>query len=234
MVDIEAAVMYPTESDDALKTLAIGGVLLLLSFLVVPAVLAYGYIVSVVRARYDGQTTPPSFGDWETLFVDGLKAMVIGFVYMLVPVVVAFVTVGGAMLALLTGSRAGGAAAVGSLVTGLLLTVVLGLVFGYLAVAAVLNFVHEGSLAAGFDVGRITTLATSGDYLVAWAATIGVSIVLSIISGALNFVPILGSIAAVFVGFYGQVVMAHLWADGYIDTFELESRSATRSVADTR
>ncbi len=234
MVDIETAATYPAESDDVVQIILIGGVLMLFSFLVVPAVLAYGYVVGVIRSRYDGEPAPPSFGDWETLFVDGLKAVVIGLVYMLVPLAVVVVTVGGAILAAVTGGEAGGAAALGGIVTGLLLSFVLTLVFGYIAVAGVLNFAHEGSIAAGFDVGRIATLATSGDYLLAWAAAIGVSIVLSFVGGALNFVPILGQIAAVFVGFYGQLVMAYLWAEGYTATFDLESQSATRSVADTR
>jgi len=233
MVDIEAAALYPTESDDVVKIVLIGGVLMLLSFLIVPALLAYGYIISVIRSRYDGEPVPPSFGDWEALLMDGLKAVVIGFVYMLVPMLVAFITIGGTVLAAVSGGRAGGAAAFGGLVTGFLLVLVLGLLFGYIAVAGVLNFAHEGSIGAGFDFDRITTLATSGDYIVAWAAAIGVSIAVSVVSGALNFVPVLGQIASVFVAFYGQMVMAYLWADGYTSTFDVESRSATRSVADT-
>lgn len=233
MVDIEAAATYPMESDDVVEIVLIGGVLLLFSWLVVPALLAYGYVISAIQSRYEGEAAPPSFEDWETLLVDGAKAVAIGLVYMVVPLLVGIITIGGAILAAVSGGRAGGAAAFGGIVTGFLLTTVLALVFGYIAAAGVLNFAHEGSIRAGFDFDRITTLATSGDYIVAWAATIGVSIVISVVSGALGFVPILGQIASVFVAFYGQLVMAYLWADGYTATFDVAPESATRTVADT-
>jgi hypothetical protein len=223
MVDIGEAVTYPTESDDFAVTILIGGGLTILSFLIVPAILVTGYIVSVLRARYDGQPAPPSFGDWETLLMDGLKASAIGLVYMLVPLLVGGVLVGGSVLALATESRSGAALGFGGIFGSFLLMGVLSVIFGYIAAAGVLNFAHRGSIADGFDFERIGTLATSGDYVVAWAAVIGISIVISVINGMLNFVPILGSIAGIFVAFYGQMVMARLLADGYIDTFDLET-----------
>lgn len=233
MVDIAEAVSYPTESDDYLKTILIGGVLTILSFLVVPIILVTGYLVSIAKARYDGQSAPPVFDDWETLLIDGLKATVIGLVYMLVPLLVAGVLIGGSLVAIATGSRSGAALGLGGLFGAFLLTTVLFLIFGYVAAAAVLNFAHEDSISAGFDFERITTLVTSGDYLVAWVAVIAVNIVVGIINGILGIVPILGSIAGLFIAFYGQMVGAHLWADGYINTFSLESTSGSEAPTRT-
>lgn len=220
MVEIAEAVTYPTESEESVKIILIGGILSLLSFLIIPAILLYGYIIQVIRARFDEAPEPPAFDDWGTLLTDGIQSLVIGIVYLLVPLVVGGVTVGGSIAAIATGTRSGGAAGFGGLIIGFLLSAVLGLVFSYLAVAAILNFAHEGDLSAGFDFEAIKTLVLSSDYAVAWVTAIAVFIIASIVVGMLNIIPLLGGIVGAFVFFYAQLVAAYLWADGFTKTME--------------
>ena len=130
MSSIEEALTYPTESDDWIVTVLIGGVLTVLSILIIPAFIVYGYLVRAIRANLEGEPEPPTFGDWGELVVDGIKVVVVGFVYMIVPLIVMSVTVGTAVLAILSGGEAGAAAGVGTLVVGMLATFVLALVFG--------------------------------------------------------------------------------------------------------
>ncbi|MUV91018.1 DUF4013 domain-containing protein [Halapricum sp. CBA1109] len=214
-MDIESAVRYPMADDDWTATILIGSVLTLLGFLIVPAFVVAGYLVSVARARLNGEDVPPAFDDWVALTVDGLKATLIFVVYMFIPAVVFAVSVGASVLALLTGSEAGFAAALGSILLGLLLSSVLALVFGYVAYVGLINFAREGSVAAGFDIGTITTVAFSADYFVSFLLAVVVLIAVGFVVGLLNVVPVLGTALAAVPTFYGQVVVVALLTDGF-------------------
>jgi hypothetical protein len=178
----------------------------------------YGYIIRVIQARYDGDPEPPGFDDWGGLLSDGIQAVIIGFVYLLIPIIVGAVSIGGAILGILTGTTEGAAIGFASMAGGFLLSFLLSLVFGYAGVAAILNFAYEGDLGAGFDFGTIKELILSGDYAIAWLAAVVVFIIVSIITGFLNAVPFLGMIVSAFLFFYAQIVAAFLWAEGFTET----------------
>ncbi len=217
MRDLEDALTYPMEDEDWLITVAIGGVLTFLGFLLVPIVLINGYLVGVIRAATDGAPEPPAFEDWEDLLIDGVQATVIGFVYMLVPAIVGTVTVGGAILAFLTGSQFGAAAGFGGLLAGLFLTLVLALVFGYVAGAALVNFAREDELAAGFDISTLSSVVLDANYAIPWLIAAGVLIGAGIVNSILATIPLLGAFAGAFVMFYATVVAITLLADGFDD-----------------
>ena len=100
MTSIEEALRYPMNHDNWIVTVLIGGALSLFSFLIVPILIVYGYLLRVIRTSIDGQSEPPVFEDWGELIVEGFKAAVIVFVYMLIPLIVGAVTVGGSIAAI--------------------------------------------------------------------------------------------------------------------------------------
>jgi hypothetical protein len=197
-------------------TVLIGGALTLVGFLIVPLFLVSGYVVRAIRANLDGEPEPPTFGDWGELLVDGLKATVIGFVYMLVPLIVMGLTVGGAIVAIATGSDAGAAAGFGGLMIGLLVSFVLSLLFGYLSSVAIVNFAREGTLGAGFDVGRIWSVGFDADFAIPWLLSVAVFIA----AGVVTIVPLVGALIAVFTNFYAAIVAARRWADGFNESLD--------------
>ena len=207
--------LYPTESDEWLKTILIGGVLTVFGFLLVPMLPVYGYIVRTLQYRLEGQPEPPSFEEWGTLVVDGLQAWIVGLVYLVIPLIVAGVTVGGSIAAMATGSRAGSAAGVAGLIGGLTITFILMLVFGYFAVVAVVNFARENRFGAAFDLDTIRAVALDRDYAIPWGISVLVFIVAGIVGSVLNIIPFLGFVVGSFVFFYAQIVAAFLWADGF-------------------
>ncbi|MFB6176993.1 MAG: DUF4013 domain-containing protein [Halobaculum sp.] len=211
----QEAITYPTESDDWTKTVLIGGVLVLAGVLIVPTFLVYGYLVEVLRGRFAGEPTPPAFDDWRDLLIDGLQAWAVGVVYLLLPLIVGGILVGGSVAALATGSRAGGAVGIAGLLGGLGVTTLLSLVFGYVAIAGIINFAHEGTFGAAFDIGTLRTVCLDSDYAVAWLASVVVFFAAAAVSGVLNVVPILGAVASAFLFFYASVAAAYLWADGF-------------------
>lgn len=145
---------YPSRGDDAVKTILIGGALvlapsvvsivalllivtfilapvglLLLPFALVPQLLTQGYLVRVMDDTLGGGAAPPEWRDWSGIAVDGLKLLAVGLVYV-VPVFLGFLVVGTVVLAGTSlGAGIGGEG--GGVVTGLsvVLTLVLSLVF---------------------------------------------------------------------------------------------------------
>ena len=232
MDSIDDALRYPMEDDDWVVTALVGGVLSLLSFLVVPGILVYGYLVRAVRERAEGATRPPAFENWGELFVDGLKAWVIGIVYMLVPLVVFGVTVGGSLLAMGTGTRAGAGAGLAGLFGGLVVSFVLSLLFGYVATAAIIHFACTGEFGAGFDFGTLRTLVLSAEYATPWLVSVALFIAVNVAVNLLNVIPFVGSLVAVilspFATFYVAVVATDLWAGGY--NAALDGREESESV----
>ncbi|MFC7046379.1 DUF4013 domain-containing protein [Halobacteriaceae archaeon GCM10025711] len=92
---LSEALNYPAEGDDAITKILIGSFLVLLSPLLVPAVLAYGYGMRILREAAGGDVEePPMFENWMELFVDGLKAFVVFIAYQIIPAVIAAVLVG--------------------------------------------------------------------------------------------------------------------------------------------
>jgi hypothetical protein len=214
---ISSSITYLRNSDELVKTILIGGVLSILSILLIPAFIVSGYLVRVLRSAIAGEAAAPTFGEWGELFVDGLKAFVIAFVYGLVPAVVGFVLVGGSVIA--TFSTESGAGLLGGvgLLFGLAVSVVLGLAAWYLIPAATANFATTGRLSAGFDIGALRPVVTSKRYATGWLLALGVIVLAAIVAGMLNVIPVLGTIVGVFVSFAASVVAYHIigrtWAD---------------------
>jgi hypothetical protein len=212
MVAVEEALTYPTESDDWIVTILIGGILTPLTLGIIPS----GYLLRAIRANLDGEPEPPTFGDWGELFVDGLKVLVVYLVYMIIPFLIFVFTVGTAVFAILTGGDAGAAAGLGTIVLGGLASLVLSFVFGYFAVVGIVNLAKEEELGAAFDVDTIKDVGLDGDFAVPWLVSVGVFFGISIVTNVLNIVPGLGALVGLFLNFYGLVVASTLWADGFV------------------
>lgn len=219
---IEDAFTYPVERDDWVKTVLIGGVLTFLGFLLIPLFVVYGYVVRAIRTSIDGDTEPPAFEDWGTLLVTGFQAWLIGVIYLLIPAIVAFVTIGGSIMAMATGGDLGAGVGVAGLFGGLAVTFVLSLVFGYLSVGAIVLFARQDQFGAAFDFGQLRDLVLTTDYAIAWV----VAIVVFIVAGIVASIPLIGFIIGPFATFFAAVIAARLWAGGYIDAMDNDTQAS--------
>jgi hypothetical protein len=207
---------YLRTSDDWVKTVVIGGFLTLLGVLVVPPILVAGYLVRVLRATMHGDETPPRFDDWRDLADDGLRAFAIALAYGLVPAVLLATTVVFAGLAAGPGPRSGLIVGGVALVGGLL-ALVAGLLAAYVLPAALANYAEQGSVRAGFAVGDLRPVRTSGTYATAWVMGFAVVLGAAVVTALLNVVPLLGTVAGAFVSFYAitaaYYIVGHAWGD---------------------
>lgn len=233
--DIEADVKFPLTDDDRLSKLLIGTVLTLFGVFIVPLLPAYGYLMRTARAGMTDADTLPEFTDWESLFVEGIKALVVVLVYQLPPLLVGVVSVGG-LFALGSGNDTLGLVGLLVFLIGMLLAAVLWIVFGYLGVVGVLTFAQERELGAAFDVETIRSVALEKDFFVNWLYGLALVIGLNFLVGIVLFfvqlialIPIIGWIIAFLalfligplsaaVSFYGQLVAFRVWGRGYAES----------------
>lgn len=220
---------FPRASDDWLQTVLIGGVLSLLGFLVIPAILVNGYLLRALRAGVEGEPSPPAFDDWGELLVDGVLVWVVELVYVGIPAFLLFVVIGSFALVAGVSSSMGAAPdpGVGAVVGGLvalvfgLAVVLLLVVAGYLLPAALANFALTGEFTAAFDLRTVARAAFSVDYLTAMVLVIAVSLVLGFVGAMLSVI-----LVGVFVLFYLQVVVYHLFGQGFARGLGLERAEA--------
>lgn len=205
----QEAISYPRDGDSAVKTIAIGGALLFLSFFVVPLFFMFGYVVRSLRAVMNGETTPPVFDEWGELGMDGLKAFAIGLVYSLVPTVIA------AMALFLTVATFGPSDTVFSgLLAGLVFTVaalgmlVISLAAVYMVPAAVVAYVRTDSVAAAFSPNDLRPLVFSRTYATGWLVAFGIGLLAGVVIGVLN-ASVVGAVLVPFVVFYAYVAGAY-------------------------
>lgn len=207
------ALEYPTRGESWLKTVLIGGVLLLLGFLIVPLIAVQGYMLRVLRGATEDAEEPPVFDEWEELLVDGVKVIGASFVFLLVPFVIAAAAVVFGGFAAFSGSE-------GSGIVGLLLALLAfvgWLLAAYLLPAGLANMAREESFAAAFDVDVLRTVGSSTDYLVAVALAFVIAAVLGSVASALSAV-----LVGVFVLFYLQVSVFYLYGRGFSEAMEGE------------
>lgn len=232
---LEDALRYPLRGDAAAGRLAIGGALPLLGFAIsivgflllflfvgvfllpvaiVPRIILWGYLVSVVAAVLVGRTEPPAFTDWKQLAFDGVKAIAISTAYV-IPLVVGIIvlTVTIAVIA-----PTGMQAADGGLLFDLLwmgitfVALAYSLAMYYLLPVAVVNFVREDDLTAAFDLETISDIALSSEYLVAWLLAVAVLLVGGVVAFPLYFV-----LVGFALRFYTLVAAAYLLTRGVMD-----------------
>lgn len=208
------SIAYLKTSDDAWKTGITGGVLLLFGFPLIPPFLVRGYVVRVLDRTARGDDEPPVFEDWGELTIDGAKAFVILLAYSLVALSIGGVLFSGVSLA--AGGTPESIGTTGTVLSGLVAAALL-VAAAYGIPAALANFAAEQRLGAGFDLGALRPVLSSGTYATGWLIALGIVVVGSFVSGALDAVPFLGTALGAIVAFYALVAAYHVigcaWRD---------------------
>ena len=212
---ITESLNYLKDGEKGAMTVLIGGLLSLLGFLVVPAILVTGYLVRVLDRTADGETEPPRFDDWGELLVTGVKSFVITVAYLLIPAVLALVFIGGGALALGTDSGVADAFGTVGILVGSILTLVVGLGIWYVFPAALTNFAQDRRMGSAFAFGDIAPVLKSGKYATGWLMGLLVVVVAGAVIGLLAAVPVIGWLAGLFLSFYAQVAAFYIYGRAY-------------------
>ncbi|WP_254545202.1 DUF4013 domain-containing protein [Halomarina pelagica] len=216
---ITEALTYLRRSDSAARTVVIGILLSFLSFLVIPAFLVMGYTVRVIRAALTDDE-PPVFDEWGNLFVDGLKAFLIGVGYFVIPVAFVVLAVGADLVVANVSGLAGGILGAILAVVGIVLVLALWYVFP----VGLARFARTGRMGSAFQFGEIRPVALTSTYAVAWLLALVVSAVAGAVSNWLFSLSLLGveTLLALGLTFYAGVVAAYLYGRGVGEATPLE------------
>jgi hypothetical protein len=218
---LSEALNYPRKSDHMLKTVLIGGILSLLSVLVIPALILGGYGIRVLRHTTRGDDELPKFGDWGKLTLDGLKGVGIVIGYLAVPIILF-----GLSLSVLSGALQ---------TLGLLVSIIAYVAAIYCLPAATTVFAREERMGVAFARNTLRPILTSRRYVGGWLRVVAVGIVAGLVMSAVGLVPILGAIVGVFIAFYVNLMTAYLIGHAVADAERLtdprKEQPATRPVA---
>lgn len=209
----EDALRYPFGGSDWVQTIVVRSVLTLLGFLVVPVVFVWGYSLRVMRRVSAGATEPPAWNEWGDLFVEGLRALVVGAVYLLVPGLLVLASVA-AFLVPLARQPPRLLSLVAVVVA--LVSVPLFVLAAYAVPAALVRVAVTRRLGAGLAFGQVWLAITTGEYLVAWLLALVVSLLAGLVTG-LAALTLVGSLLGAVVGFYALVATSYLYARGVAD-----------------
>jgi len=210
------ALRYPLASDDWVRTVLVGGLLTVLSVLVLPWFFLQGYYVRVLRGVAHDDPEPPKFDEWIDLLVDGLKLFVMNvlvvIVVLAVQIAVAVAMGTGSFLA--DGGPAMDPGAAGGVLglVGMLAFLAAILLISYVVPAMIANFAREDSLAAAFDASAVLSGALTREYLIAWVLVVVVSLILGTVATILSLL-----LVGVFGLFYVQIVTYYLFGRGFAD-----------------
>jgi len=212
-VDINKALTFVTEDDRWTTKLLIGGIMVLLSFLIIPILFVQGYLVHIVRNVVDGEEKPlPEWGHWGKLLKDGFNLIVAGLVYTL-PIWILMCCSFAFFIpaAVSEGDFAGIMAAIGATAMMLMfcLLFLFIIAFALLQPAITIQYAREDSLSACFRFSEVLGMTRDNiaDIIIAVAIVFGLGILVSIVS----LVPFIGWIISMFASIYIIFVSGHLF-----------------------
>jgi hypothetical protein len=236
---LEEALGYPLEDEDRLKTFGIGGLLFLaydiiyyavdsritddmiaIPFLLVLFSIALclsGYSVRVLRMAALEEETVPSFTDWGSLVIDGLKLPAVGIAYML-PTVLLFALS-------IIGSSGEGLSLVSLLLS--LAASAIGLVALFFLPVAWTNLALTNRLGGAFEFGNIVDAALTGRYVLAVLVLIVLGTIFNVIATLLVFLLI-----GVFIQFYVMVFLSFCIGNGCGPKLHEKQKRAKGTIVD--
>jgi hypothetical protein len=152
-----------------------------------------GYSLKVLR----GEKPAPEVEDWGTLFIDGIKYLIISLIYAIPAFIVLFFVVGVSVLGSMSSDPATAIAAIGGMMIGLLVFFVVMLIIGIFELIGIVRFARTGNMGEAFNFSAI--LATIGKigwvpYIIALIVLGVVGVIFGIIVTILMMIPILGFI----------------------------------------
>lgn len=196
------------------KTLVILGIMAVLSIFLLPAFLITGYnyrvINTAVHGIINGKDPLPDFDDLVSMFVDGIKVVIVQVVYILVPVIVFLIFA-------LIASNVGGMTAVVTMIIGSIITFLLIIICCLMIQMGLCHMAYnDGAFSKAFAIKELMTVIDDVGWVECIATYLGLIIITLVISIVVT--TIIGLIFSVF-GFSGLLLGANTSGVFLLGTF---------------
>jgi hypothetical protein len=152
-----------------------------------------GYAMKILR----GEKPAPEVDDWGTLFIDGIKYLIVAFIYAIPLIIIWVLVMGAGAIAIMSGDATAMMAAFGAMAIGLVIMLIVGIIIAVFEIIGIVRFARTGSIGEAFNFNAI--LATIGKlewvpYIIAIIILGVVGFIFGIIVSILMMIPILGVI----------------------------------------
>ncbi len=157
------------------KKLLIMFLLLLGSIILIPVIVAYGYLLRIIEHTLQGSDELPDFGDWGDLLGDGIKFIAVGIVYGIPSF---------AIVLLIMTQSSGTLWGINSVLLLSLVSVLVGFLINIFLSIGLANMVYEKRFGAAFAFGRILELIKQ----IGWKRYLAFLVILTAITEVLSFI----------------------------------------------
>lgn len=150
-----------------------------------------GYALKVLR----GDKPAPEVQDWGTLFIDGIKYLIVAIIWMLPVYIVLGILMVIGFGAAMTGDESAAMAGIGIMVVGMIIVAILAIIIALFMMIGVVRFARTGSIGEAFNFSAIrSTIANIGwvPYIIALIVLMVCGAIFGIVMGILMMIPILG------------------------------------------
>lgn len=202
MLDVGKAFTYMFEDEDWVTKILLGGVFVLLSFILIGIPFVIGYAVETVQNVMSGRPRPlPEWNELGNKFMKGLVLVIALFVWSIPGIILSWIGTG---FQVVDDRGAGPLAAVGILFS--CISYLYGIVVWLIQPAIYIKYAQQPEFGSAFKFNEIFSLITNniGNYLVVFVLTIATAIIAT-------FGLIALCIGVIFTYFWAQLVNAHLY-----------------------
>ncbi len=176
--NISDSIKYPLSDWPKILILTIISIIPIVNFI------SGGYYLRIIKSTLAGVDEVPDFDNLGELFIDGIKIIVAGIVYMLVPLIIFSV-------AALLGSP-GGAILTGLALILFIIGLIVALILGIIYVVAIANMaLYDSDLGAAFRFSEILDRISQigwGNYILWYIVVVLVTFVIGLVIGAIGFI----------------------------------------------
>ncbi len=233
---ISDSLKYPSSD---WKKVIILGLLFMISFLIVPLFLAYGYVFRVIKASLAGVEELPDFEEWGEMLVEGIKLFLVYIIYLLPAIIIILYSVITFALAMYSFSYLNPTAAMnptiiyslmgGSFLFGIGFSIIYSLIVYPIMAVGIGNMAfYDGELGSAFRLGEIlSTISSIGwvDLIIWYVAVALVILAIGFVGSLLSVIPILGWLALTLLVypylflFFGRSI-AWLYSSAFTEEYE--------------
>ena len=152
-----------------------------------------GYSLKVLR----GEKPAPEVTGWGTLFIDGIKYLIVSLIWAIPTLIIFFVTIGAGILATVGQDPTEVMGAIMGMLFGFIVVAIVAILTMIFATIGIIRFARTGSMGEAFNFKEITATIGRigwGSYIIALIVFIVIWIVIETIIAIIGMIPILGSI----------------------------------------
>jgi len=192
-------------------------IILIIASVIFPLIM--GYTLRIMK----GVTPAPEPEDYLGMFIDGIKMLIIGIVYMIIPCIIGALVFSlsggfGALTMLMTNVSNPGAylgMLIGTLGISFLIFFIMMFIFSLFEIIGMVQFARSGSMGAAFAFSEILERIGKigwGSYLI---ALILLCVIFFVIYGILSLIPVIGWLLTFIIMPYLSIVGARFYSTLY-------------------